>query len=59
MIISTLQPEGYLVENRIVVWNIDSSRRLYSRGYFGKPMGIPKPKGIEFESPLVLDLIES
>jgi tRNA-intron endonuclease, archaea type len=59
VIISTLQPEGYLVENRIVVWNIDSSRRLYSRGYFGKPMGIPKPKGIEFESPLVLDLIES
>jgi tRNA-intron endonuclease len=59
VVISTLQPEGFLVENRIVVWNIESSRRLYSSGYFGKPMGIPKPKGTEFESPLVLDLIES
>jgi tRNA-intron endonuclease len=54
-----MKPEGYLVENRIVVWDIDSSRNLYSKGYYGKPMGIPKPKGIEFESPLILDLIES
>jgi tRNA-intron endonuclease len=54
-----LKPEGYFVENRIVVWDIDSSRNLYSKGYFGKPMGVPKPKGIEFESPLILDLIES
>src|ERR1044072_6652850 len=53
-----MQPEGYLVENRIVVWDIDSSRKLYSKGYFGKPMGIPKPKGIEFERRLVLDRIE-
>lgn len=55
----TFRPEGYLLENRIIVWDIDSSRRLYSKGYFGKPMGIPKPKGTEFESPLILDLIES
>ena len=54
-----LHTEGYLVENRIIVWDIDSSRRLYSRGFFGKPMGISKPRGIEFESPLILDLIES
>jgi len=55
----TSQPEGYLVENRVIVWNIESSRRLYSSGYFGKPMGIPKPRGTEFETPLILDLIES
>ena len=27
-------------------------------GYFRKPLGIPKPKGIQFSQPLVLDLIE-
>jgi tRNA-intron endonuclease len=50
--------EGQLVENRIIIWDIESSRRLYAQGYFGKPLGVAKPKGIEFESPLILDLIE-
>lgn len=49
---------GRLVGNRIIVWDIDDSRKLYGSGYYGKPIGVPKPKGIEFDSPLVLDLIE-
>jgi tRNA-intron endonuclease len=49
---------GRLVGNRIVVWSIEDSRRLYGDGYYGKPIGVPKPKGIEFDAPLVLDLIE-
>jgi tRNA-intron endonuclease, archaea type len=49
---------GLLVRNRIIVWNIESSRLLFGNGYFGKPLGIPKPKGIQFSQPLVLDLIE-
>ena len=28
-------------------------------GYYGKPLGVPKPKGPDFEAPLVLDLIEA
>jgi len=47
-----------LIENRIIVWNIDDSRKLFSNGYYGKPIGIPKPKIEEIDAPLILDLIE-
>ncbi len=49
---------GRLFENRIVVWDIESSRRLFKEGYYGKPLGIPKPKDFEFNEPLILDLME-
>ena len=47
-----------LIENRIIVWNIENSRNLFSHGYYGKPIGIPKPKLDEINVPLILDLIE-
>ena len=50
--------KGNLVENRIIVWDVDDSRRLFSSGYYGKPIGMPKPKPEEIDVPLVLDLIE-
>jgi len=49
---------GRLVENRIVIWDVSHSRTLFGSGYYGKPLGIQKPKGAEFDAPLVLDLIE-
>jgi tRNA-intron endonuclease len=49
---------GRLFENRIVVWDIEASRALFKNGYYGKPLGIPKPKDFEFNEPLVLDLME-
>ena len=49
---------GRLVENRIVIWDIKNARTLFGNGYYGKPLGIPKPKGTDFDSPLVLDLVE-
>lgn len=49
---------GRLFENRIVVWGVEDSRRLFKEGYYGKPLGIPKPKDFEFDAPLVLDLME-
>lgn len=49
---------GRLIENRIVIWDISDSRALFGSGYYGKPLGIPKPKGTDFDAPLVLDLIE-
>ena len=49
---------GRLFENRIVVWEIVDARRLFKEGYYGKPLGIPKPKDFEFDAPLVLDLME-
>ena len=47
-----------LVENRIIVWNIEDSKKLFTEGYYGKPIGMPKPKIEEINVPLILDLIE-
>ena len=47
-----------LLENRLIVWNTDDSKKLFGEGYYGKPIGIPKPKLNEINVPLVLDLIE-
>lgn len=47
-----------LIENRIIVWNVKDSKKLFSEGYYGKPIGMPKPKIDEINVPLILDLIE-
>ncbi len=47
-----------LIENRIIVWDIEDSKKLFSEGYYGKPIGMPKPKIEEIDVPLILDLIE-
>jgi len=47
-----------LIDNRIVVWNIKDSQKLFTNGYYGKPIGIPKPKLNEINVPLILDLME-
>ena len=49
---------GQLIENRIFIHDLSESRSLFGEGYYGKPLGISKPKNNEFDSPLVLDLIE-
>ena len=47
-----------LVENRLIVWNLSDSKKLFTDGYYGKPIGISKPKPNEINVPLILDLIE-
>jgi len=47
-----------IIENRLIVWDIEDSRKLFSNGYYGKPIGISKPKPEEINVPLILDLIE-
>ena len=47
-----------LIENFLVVWNPEEGSRLYRKGFYGKPLGISKPKIPEFDVPLVLDLME-
>ena len=47
-----------LIENRIIIWNVSDSKKLFSNGYYGKPIGITKPKFDEIDVPLILDLIE-
>jgi tRNA-intron endonuclease len=47
-----------LIENFLVVWNPQEGSQLYKNSYFGKPLGIAKPKIPEFDVPLILDLME-
>jgi len=46
------------VENFLVVWNPEKGSELYRLGYYGKPVGIPKPKLMDFDVPLILDIME-
>jgi len=50
--------ETELLDNFLVVWNPEQGSTLYKLGYYGKPIGIPKPKIPEFDVPLILDLME-
>lgn len=47
-----------LLGSNLVVWNSKEGSKLYGSGFYGKPVGIAKPKSTEFDVPLVLDLIE-
>ena len=47
-----------LIENFLIVWNPKDGTELYKNGYYGKPLGISKPKIPEFKVPLILDLME-
>jgi tRNA-intron endonuclease len=47
-----------LIENFLVVWDPEEGSQLYKTGFYGKPLGIPKPKIPEFQVPLLLDLME-
>lgn len=46
-----------LRDGRLIIWSTDGGRRLYRAGYYGKPLGVPKPRE-DFEAPLILDPIE-
>jgi len=47
-----------LMDKNLIVEDINNSRKLYAQGFFGKPIGIDKPKSPEFDSPLVLNALE-
>ena len=49
-----------LVGTRLIVWDSNEGVALYRMGFFGKPVGIPKPKPEQdFKAPLMLDLMEA
>jgi tRNA-intron endonuclease len=49
-----------LIGTRLIVWDFKDGVNLYRLGFFGKPVGIPKPKPEqEFKAPLMLDLMEA
>jgi tRNA-intron endonuclease len=48
-----------LIGTRLIVWDYEDGMSLYRMGFFGKPVGIPKPKpDQDFKAPLMLDLME-
>ncbi len=47
-----------LIGDRLIIWDPEEGSKLYSMGYFGKPVGISKPKLLDFDVPLNIDLIE-
>lgn len=48
-----------LIGTRLIVWDHKDGMTLYRMGFFGKPVGIPKPKPQQdFKAPLMLDLME-
>ena len=48
-----------LIGTRLIVWDNSDGMSLYRMGFFGKPVGIPKPKPEQdFKAPLMLDLME-
>jgi tRNA-intron endonuclease len=49
--------EVELIENFLVVWDSQDGSQLYKMGFYGKPLGIAKPKIPEFNVPLILDLM--
>ncbi len=52
--------QGILLENRVVVLDPKDAREIYEKGFFGKPLGVPKPKEPEeLDRPLELSLVES
>ncbi|MHA1649055.1 MAG: tRNA-intron lyase [Candidatus Helarchaeota archaeon] len=48
-----------LLRNRVIVWNYEDGSQLYKEGFYGKPLGIRKPKSFEFNRPLELSLFEA
>jgi tRNA-intron endonuclease len=48
-----------LVGKQVIIWNSEEGSYIYQLGYFGKPVGIRKPKSPRFDRPLELTLLEA
>src|SRR5207253_5978023 len=56
---ATVQGEAELIGTRLIVWDPKNGLDIYRSGFFGKPVGIPKPKpDQDFDVPLLMDLME-
>lgn len=48
-----------IIENKVVVWNPADGSTLYKNGFYGKPLGIRKPKTTDFDRPSQLSFFEA
>jgi len=52
--------QGLLLESRVVILNVEEAKKIYGNGFFGKPIGVSKPKGPnDIDRPLELSLVEA
>ncbi len=51
--------KGQLVDKQVIIWHPEQGSYIYQLGYFGKPVGIRKPKSPRFDRPLELTLLEA
>ena len=47
-----------LDDNRLIIWSKADARNVYNKGFYGKPLGIPRPTE-DFDAPLLLDPVEA
>ncbi|MHA2363681.1 MAG: tRNA-intron lyase [Candidatus Hodarchaeales archaeon] len=45
--------------SKVIVWNPSDGSRLYRLGYYGRPLGIRKPKSTSINRPFELTLLEA
>ena len=47
-----------LDDHRLIIWDIKDARKIYNNGFYGKPLGDPRPRE-DFDDPLLLDPVEA
>ncbi|MEM1982344.1 MAG: tRNA-intron lyase [Sulfolobales archaeon] len=50
--------KAQLVGSKLIIFDVSAARAIFSNGFFGKPVGVKKPKTTEISSPLELSLVE-
>ena len=61
-LLDDLKKEGIIAElvgNRIIIWDHDKGFKVFAAGFFGKPIGIPKPRIEPFKRPLEISFFEA
>lgn len=53
------KPKAIIMNSRVVVWDVRQASKLYREGFYGKFLGVDKPKTLDVERPLELSLIEA
>lgn len=51
--------KAFIIGDRLFIPDHEESRRLWSLGFFGKPLDEDKPRRPDFDSPLILDPLEA
>ncbi|RLF11145.1 MAG: tRNA-intron lyase [Thermoprotei archaeon] len=59
VLLEELRVKAQLVDGRVVVWDVKQAAKLYKEGFYGKFVGVSKPKDQMPERPLELSLLEA